>query len=168
MVCPGYPLTTEPCGSTGGKPARTRNSFSSAQTAASTSSRCSVCSPPRDASTRTLRTSNVESAYSSQLPYPLGGGSGEPEDVGMCPLQAWISAINYAQVGSTPTCSYLCMLGRFFLSPTLLRRLGLYWHVSDFIGTEQKRPRRALDHSTVTLFARFRGLSTSVPLAQAV
>jgi hypothetical protein len=62
----------------------------------------------------------------------------------------------------------LVHVGPLFLSQTLLRRLGLYWHVSDFIGTEQMRNKALPPHSTVTLFAKFRGLSTSVPRAHAV
>jgi hypothetical protein len=62
----------------------------------------------------------------------------------------------------------LVHVGPLFLSPTLLRRLGLYWHVSDIIGTEQMESQAPRVHSTVTLLAKLRGLSTSVPLAQAV
>jgi hypothetical protein len=46
--------------------------------------------------------------------------------------------------------------------------LRLYCAVYDFIGKEQMESQAPRVHSTVTLLAKLRGLSTSVPLAQAV
>lgn len=52
-------------------------------------------------------------------------------------------------------------------SQRLLLRLKHYCAVSDNIGSEQSPRRSATVYSTVTDFARFRGLSTSVPRAHA-
>ena len=47
-------------------------------------------------------------------------------------------------------------------------RDSFYYEVTDFIVRNQSIGQEHINHSTVTLLARLRGLSTSVPRAQAV
>lgn len=69
-----------------------------------------------------------------------------------------------AACGSTPHGK----LGRFEMEINTQECLRLYCPVYDFIEPDQPVDALSPDHSTVTLFARFRGLSTSVPRAHAV
>lgn len=61
-----------------------------------------------------------------------------------------------------------CILIEVVLCQTLFVCVKLYLFVSDFICSSHLHPSIVAAHSTVTDFARLRGLSTSVPRASAV